>query len=137
MAKKVLKNAKVVIDSFDFGNAVTDVEIDAQTREYDVTGMGDDFDVILLGAKSWSMTINGNDDFADNNVNEKIFAWWDAGVAVTIEVTAEDTTVSATNPKYSGSIYILNPRLLQASVQGPAKFSLQCRGSGALTRATS
>ena len=133
MAKEVLTDVKVVIASTDLGNKAKSVTIEANTEVLETTGFGDSARTYLLGFKDWQVTLEYWDDFADNDLNELLFSWW--GTSQTIEITKADTTVSATNPKYSGTVLITNPTLLRAGVGQVEGGTLTLRGSGTLTRA--
>lgn len=131
----VLNDCKVVIASTDFGNAARSVSITGDAEVLDTTGFGDSSRTYAIGFKNWNVTIEFYDDFTDNSLNELFMSWW--GTSQTIEITKADTTVSASNPKFSGTVIFQTVPLLQASVGAVSGGTLTLQGSGTLTRAVS
>lgn len=133
MSKEVLTDCEIVLGGYDFQSLANSVTISGDTEVIDVTG----FDSsgtreYLLGFKNWTVTIEYWDDFADNALNEVLFGFW--GTSQTLTVTKADTTVSATNPKYSGTVLVTNPTFMRAGVGQAAGGSLTLQGTGALQR---
>lgn len=139
MAKEVITNAKVVIDSYDFANNALDATINLGPDIIDVTGFSASaWREFLAGLLSWSVTLGFHHDFADNAVNEKLFDWVVARTAVTIEVTKADTTVAPTNPKWSGSVLFgSGVPVFGGSIGAVSGGSITLQGTGTLTRAVS
>lgn len=131
----VLNDVKVVIASTDFANKAREVAINGDAEVLDTTGFGDSSRTYAIGFKNWTVTISFYDDFADNDINELMFSWW--GTSQTIEITKADTTVSATNPKFSGTVIFQNVPLFNASVGVVSGGQVTLQGSGTLTRAVS
>lgn len=135
MAKEIITDAKVVIASTDLGNKIRSVAIDGDVELQDSTGFGDTTRTYLAGYKNWTVSMEYMDDFADNDLNELLYSWW--GTSQTIEITKADTTVAATNPKFSGTVIFRTVPLLRAQNGQIAGGSLTLQGSGTLTRAVS
>lgn len=131
----VLNDVKVVIASTDLANKARSATINGDAEVLDTTGFGDSSRTYAIGFKNWSVTVEFYDDFTDNDMNELLFSWW--GTSQTIEITKADTTVSATNPKYSGTVIFATTPLFNAAVGVVSGGTLTLQGSGTLTRAVS
>lgn len=133
MAKEVLYDVEVILGGTDFQSHASAVTIQGDTEVIDVTGFdSSQTREYLLGFKSWTVTIEYWDDFADNDINEVLFGFW--GTSQTLTVTKADTTVSASNPKYSGTVLVTNPTFMRAGVGQAAGGSLTLQGTGVLQR---
>lgn len=135
MAKEILIDCKIVINSVDVSNYVNSVEIDGDAEVKDSTGFGDGTRTYAVGYKNWSLKLNFMHDYADNGMNEQLYAWW--GTSQAIEITKADATVSATNPKFSGTGIFQSVPLFNASVGEISGGSITVQGSGVLTRSVS
>lgn len=135
MAAVILTDAKIQIDTYDLANLCTSCEItyEAETRE--TTGFGDGARTYAIGFKNWSVTLNVFDDFADNGLNELMFGW--VGTSQAFKARKADTTISATNPEFQGTVLITSVPVFRANVGDVAGGSLTLQGSGTLTRAVS
>jgi hypothetical protein len=132
MAGTVLNDVKVQIASTDFANKASAVTIEGDAETQDTTGFGDTNRTFAVGFKNWRATINYYDQFADNDLNELLFGWW--GTSQTIAITKADTTVSTTNPKWTGYVLFTQVPLFNASVGQISGGTLTLQGSGTLTR---
>lgn len=101
--------------------------------QLDSTAMGDTWVEVIGGLKSGQLAITWNDDFAASNVDATL--WPLFGTVVTFEVRPTDAAVSATNPKYTGSVLIAQ-HALGGQVGDLAAKSTSYPTSGTITRAT-
>lgn len=111
-------------------SAVLTVEAEA----LDSTAMGPGWKSSTGGLKSGTLAITFNDDMAASNVDATL--WPLLGTVVTFEVRATDSAVSATNPKYTGSV-LISQTAIGGSVGELASKALSFPTSGAVSRATS
>ena len=107
MAVFVLKNAWVRIAGVDVTDHITEVEVAMTADEAEFTTMGAGGRQRAQGLRDDSFTFTANSDFAANSIDSLIFPIFDAGSTILVEVAAQGSTISATNPKYSGSCILL------------------------------
>ena len=135
MAKFVLNDASVVINSVDLSDHVSSVTLDITSDEILTTAMGSDFNTRLGGLKDGSLSLEFQNDFAASEVDATL--WPLLGTVTTFEVKPTSDAVSATNPKYSGSVLINNVQPLANGVGELATMSVTFPTSGTISRATS
>jgi len=135
MAKTVLGDVKVVLDSYDLVNYVSQVTLTLQKDLLETTGMGDTSKTRVAGFQDWSATLTFFDDMADDAINEKIFAWVTATSPITVAIKAIDgSAISAANPEYQGFCWVQSAPVLSGAVGQVAGGQLQLVGQGALIR---
>lgn len=135
MAKTVLGDVKVVIDSYDLGNLVSAITVNVEKELLETTGMGDTFRTRVAGFGSWSAEITFFDDLADNALNEELWSWVNATTPVTVAFKAIDgSAISATNPEYQGNAWVQRAPVLSGQVGAVAGGTLSLLGDGALVR---
>lgn len=105
MAKIVLTDAHVTVNSVDLSAHVRSVEVDFGRDEVEQTTMGDAARNFLPGLATQRITVTFANDYASAKVDATISPLVSAGTSHTILVKPIDTTVSATNPSYSGTAY--------------------------------
>ncbi len=135
MAKFVLNDASVTINSVDLSDHISSVTLDITADEVISTSMGDDFNTRLGGLKDGSLALEFQNDFAASEVDATL--WPLLGTVVTFEVKPTSSAVSATNPKYSGSVLVNNVQPLANGVGELATMSVTFPTSGTISRATS
>lgn len=87
------------------------------------------------GMKSGSLALTFNQDMAASQVDATVWPW--LGSSILFDVRADrNAAVSATNPKYTGSVLVTNYNL-GGSVGDLAELSVTWPVTGAVTRATS
>jgi len=135
MAKTVLGDVKVVLDSYDLANYVSQITLNLQKDLLETTGMGDSSKTRVAGFQDWSATLTFFDDLSDNSINEKIYGWVTATSPITVAIKAIDgSAISADNPEYQGSCWIQSAPVLSGAVGQVAGGQLQLVGQGALVR---
>jgi hypothetical protein len=135
MAKTVLGDVKVVLDSYDLGNLVSAITVNVEKELLETTGMGDTFRTRVAGFASWSADITFFDDLADNALNEEIFSWVTGTSTITAAFKAIDGSgISATNPEYQGNCWVQSAPVLSGQVGAVAGGTLRLLGDGALVR---
>tara|TARA_R100001463_G_C3503920_1_gene219373 strand:- start:690 stop:1097 length:408 start_codon:yes stop_codon:yes gene_type:complete len=135
LAKFVLNDASVTINSVDLSDHISSVTLDITADEVISTSMGDDFNTRLGGLKDGSLALEFQNDFAASEVDATL--WPLLGTVVTFEVKPTSSAVSATNPKYSGSVLVNNVQPLANGVGELATMSVTFPTSGTISRATS
>lgn len=135
MAKFVLTDASLVINSVDLSDHVRSVTLNYEAELQDDTTMGDDTRTNLGGLKNWSMDVEFTQDYAASNVDATLFPI--VGSAVTVVLKPTSGSVSATNPSYSGTGVIGSFSPIGNSVGDLAVAPTTIAAAGTLTRATS
>lgn len=133
MAVLALINEHVSINAVNLSDHVKSGTLAVEATSLDSTAMGDTWNEVTGGLKSGTLTIEFLDDFAASNVDATL--WPIFGTVVTFEVRPDAGAVSATNPKYTGSVFI-QQHSLGGSLNEMAGKSLTFPTSGAVTRAT-
>jgi hypothetical protein len=105
MAALVWTNAEVVINSDDISAYVRSVTLNLVQDTQEDTAMGDTARSYIAGLKGSTLSLELNDDYADNALDEIL---WDiyalqvpgyAGVACTVK-PVKGTAISAANPEF-------------------------------------
>ena len=135
MAKFVLTDASLVINSVDLSDHVASVTLELNSEEIDTTAFGSTFMSKTGGLKSGTLSIDFQQDFASSEVDQTMFPLF--GSTTTFVLKPTSGSVSATNPSYSGSI-LVNQHIPVANAVGElATMSVSFPTSGTITRATS
>tara|TARA_R100001224_G_scaffold92798_2_gene62098 strand:- start:231 stop:638 length:408 start_codon:yes stop_codon:yes gene_type:complete len=135
MAKFVLTDASLVINSVDLSDHVASVTLELNSEEIDTTSFGSTFMSKTGGLKSGTLSIDFQQDFASSEVDATMFPLFGSTTAFVLKATSG--SVSATNPSYSGSI-LVNQHIPVANAVGElATMSVSFPTSGTITRATS
>jgi len=135
VASFAFTDASVTINSVDLSDHVRSVTLNIEAEDLEDTAMGDTFRSRIGGLKDWSIDIEFNQDFAASEVDATIFPL--LGTVVAVEVRPTSSSVSSTNPKFSGNVLVSEYNPLDGSVGDLATTSVSWPGAGALTRATS
>lgn len=135
MASFAYIDASVTIDSVDLSDYVTACTINYEAEELDDTAMGDTSRSRIGGLKNWSVDLEFNQDFASTGPDANLFDI--LGTVVAIDIRPTTATVSATNPKFTGSALVQSAPPLAGGTGDLAKTSCSLLGSGTLTRGTS
>jgi hypothetical protein len=129
-----LINEYVSINSVNLSTRVKSATLSVEAAQLDSTTMGDSWNEVTGGLKSGELAIEFLDDFDASNVDATL--WPLLGTSVAFEVRPDAGAVSATNPKYTGSIFIAQ-HALGGSLGDLAALSVSFPTSGVVTRATS
>ena len=135
MAKFVLTDASLVINSVDLSDHVASVTLELNSEEIDTTAFGSTFMSKTGGLKSGTLSIDFQQDFASSEVDQTMFPLF--GTTTTFVLKATSGSVSATNPSYSGSILVTQHIPVANAVGELATMSVSFPTSGTITRATS
>jgi len=135
LAKFVLTDASVVINSVDLSDHVSSVTLDITADEIMTTSMGSTFQSRTGGLKSGTLSIEFQQDFAASEVDATMFPLLGTTTAFVVKPTSG--SVAATNPSYSGSILINQHIPLANGVGELSTMSVSYPTSGVISRATS
>lgn len=122
----------VTINSVDYSDWCTSVELPLSAADLPTTAFGDTWDDRIGGLKSGTITINFNQDFVDNGIDESIYGLLGTVVACTVKPTS--AAISTANPEYQFSVLVTEWSPISASVGALATVSVTWPLSGAVTR---
>jgi len=141
MARIVLTDANVLFASNDISQYVTSVSLSTSVDVIETTGLGNTARTRVGGLFDNSITIEFNQDFADNALEELIngtsLATTTVGTAQPMQVKPSSGATSASNPKYTFNALVAEWQPLSASVGELATVSVTWPISGVITKAIS
>lgn len=138
MARIVLTDAKVTINSVNLSDHIASITINETTDVVETTAFSNTAKTRVAGLKDNSVTLEFHQDFAASNVEATINGSPSlVGTTTTIVVTPTSSSVSATNPSYSFSALVAEWTPLSGSIGELSTASVTWPISGAITKATS
>jgi hypothetical protein len=141
MARLVLTNAYVLYASNDISQYVSSISLSSSVDVIETTGLGNVARTRVGGLFDNQLTVEFNQDFADNALEELIngtsLATSTVGTAVAMEIRPVNTTVSASNPKYTFNALIAEWQPLSGAVGELVTASVTWPISGPITKAIS
>lgn len=132
MATLALLNAFISVNAVNLSDHCRQVTVNAEVTDLDSTAFGDTWNEHTGGLKSGTVTLEFLDDFAASQVDATL--WPLLGTVTAFVVRPDSGAVSATNPQYSGSLFIAQHAVL-GSLNEMAAKSLTFPTSGTVTRA--
>jgi hypothetical protein len=139
MARLVLTNAYVLYASNDISQYVTSVSLSSSVDVVDTTGLGSSARTRVGGLFDNQLTVEFNQDFADNALEELIngtsLATSTVGTSVAMEIRPVNGAVSASNPKYTFNALIAEWQPLSGAVGELVTASVTWPISGVITKA--
>lgn len=124
MAKLVLTDAYVVINSVNLSNNVQSVEVPLTKDKVEVTGMGSTSKEYLPGLGDADVNVTFLQDFAAAKVDATLYPLFLAGSQFPIEVRPTSATPSATNPKYTGTVTLFEYSPINGNVGDASTMSV-------------
>lgn len=135
MAKLVLTNAVVKINSVDYSANVNQVEIAVTSDEVDTTAFSSTgWRTVTGGLKSGSVTLSFHNDFAAGALDGAL--WPLFNTLATVVVLPNGTTAGTSNPSYTFTALVNNLTPISGSVGDLATQNLTWPVSSEITRAT-
>lgn len=135
MAKLVLTNAVVKINSVDYSANVNQVEIAVSADEVDTTAFSSTgWRTVTGGLKSGSVTLSFHNDYAAAGVDSVL--WAALNTLATVVVLPNGTAAAAGNPSYTFTALVNNVNPISGSVGDLAVQNITWPISGEVTRAT-
>ena len=134
MPAMVLTSEFLSLNGTDLSAYTKKAELTVEVEEKDVTTYSAaGWTVVIGGLKKGGLDIDFIQDFADNLLDE--IMWALLGTVVTFAVRPTSAAVSASNPSYSGSVLIKEWKPIQGSVGDEATVGVSYPTSGAVARA--
>jgi len=135
MAKLVLTNAVVKINSVDYSTNINQVEIAVTSDEVDTTAFSSTgWRTVTGGLKSGSVTLSFHNDFAAAAIDGTL--WSALNTLATVVVLPNGTAPGSSNPSYTFTALVNNLTPVSGSVGDLATQNLTWPVSGEVTRAT-
>jgi len=135
MAKFVLNNPEITINSVDLSDHVASVTLTENYAEVATTAFGSTAVTRIAGLGDHSISLDFHEDFAASEVHATISPL--IGATTTVTVKPVNETTATTNPQFSATVLVTEWPLLSGSVGDLASASVTWRMSGAITTATS
>lgn len=134
MAKTVLTDVSVTINSVDLSDHISQVTISQEYEVVDTTGFSETTRTKLLGLQEAEVTFSFFQDFATSSVEDTI--WPLLGQTTTCVIKPTSGAVSATNPSYTFTINVSNWAPLSGSIGEASTIDVTWPISGTITKAT-
>ena len=135
MAKIVLTDAKVTINSVVLSDHISSITIDTKDDIVETTAFGSSAKTRVAGLQDNSVTLDFMQDFASANVEATIYPL--IGTATTVVVQPTSSAVGTTNPTYTFSAIVSEWQPLKGSIGSLATASVTWPISGTIAKATS
>lgn len=133
MAVFAFTDAYFVLNSVNLSDHIKSITATFDGAVLDSTAMGDTWTESTGGVKSGSFSITFNDDIASGSVDATI--WPLLGTTTTFEFRMTSSAVGASNPKWTGSVFVGGTSAGGGHGELAAK-SVTWPTSGTITRAT-
>ena len=134
MAKIVLTDVKVLINSVNLSDHITQISIDQKTDVVETTGMSSTgAKTRVAGLKDNSVTIDFLQDFATSNVEQTIYPLIGTAATIVISPTSSSNGVVG-NPTYTFSALVSEWKPLDGSIGALATASVTWNIDGAVTK---
>lgn len=137
MAKLVLRDCYVVVNGTNFSDHVSSCEINMSKDEVETTNFSGSGRERVHGLQDNSFSVTFQQDFAAASVDAVLFPLWNNENEFTVEIRPTSGSVSASNPKYTGTCILLEYQPLAGDVgdlsETEVTFNVQ---RGTFTRAT-
>ena len=137
MATFVLYDASLTVAGVDLSDHVRSVTVDAGQNMVDNTKMTDQWVSNAAGLATWSVSVEFLQDYASNEVDATLEPLLGIGTTAALVVKPTSSSVSATNPSYSGTGILESYNPIGGSVGDQSMASATFQSASALTRATS
>jgi hypothetical protein len=134
LAKFIATDYKVTINGTDFSTSLASVEMPVEVDEQETTAFGASWRTRIAGLKSGSITLEFHQDFGAAAIDATL--WPLLGTNATVSVSPTSSTVSATNPTFTGEFLVTQYTPYASTVGDLATLSVTWPLNGALTRAT-
>jgi hypothetical protein len=135
MARIVLTNAVVKINSVDLSDHIANIELSQEFDDVETTAFGDSGRTRTGGLADSSISLDFHQDFEAASVDATISPL--VGSTTSFEIIPNGTAVSATNPRYTGTCLITEWSPVSGAVGELATASVTWPVSGSVTRAES
>lgn len=133
MAKLVLTDAKVVINSVNLSDHITNITLDTKTDVVETTGFSQTSKNRVAGLIDNTVTLDFVQDFASASVEATIYPLIGTVVAMTVAPTSGADVITS-NPTYSFNALVSDWTPLKGAVGQLSTASVTWSISGAITK---
>jgi len=135
VAKFVATDYSISINGTNFSTSLAAATLDVSASEQEVTAFGDTFVQRISGLKDASISLDFHQDFGASSVDATL--WPLLGSQATVTILPQGSTVSTTNPSYTGVFLVTEYSPLASSVGDLATLSVSWPlADGVITRGT-
>ena len=127
--------AVVTINSVALSDHATAATLEISYDDVDTTAFGDSVRTRLAGLGDATVNISWNQDYGSSEIDATFNGI--VGTVVAFELTPTSGSVSATNPKYTGSVLVSSYTPIAAEIGALSTITTSWPVTGAITRATS
>ena len=127
--------AIVSINSVALSDHATAATLEITYDDVDTTAFGDSVRTRIAGLGDATVNITWNQDYASSEIDATFNGI--VGTVVAFELTPTSGSVSATNPKYTGSVLVSSYTPIAAEIGALSTITTSWPVTGAITRATS
>ena len=127
--------AVVTINSVALSDHATAATLEISYDDVDTTAFGDSVRTRLAGLGAATVNISWNQDYGSSEIDATFNGI--VGTVVAFELTPTSGSVSATNPKYTGSVLVSSYTPIAAEIGALSTITTSWPVTGAITRATS
>lgn len=135
MAKLVIKNPVITINSVDLSDHIASVTLNKTVTEVTTTAFGDNGVTRIGGLEDNSITLAFHEDYAAGEVYATVNGL--IGGTTTVTVKPVNTTTSSTNPAWSMTVLVTEWPLINGAVGDLATADITWPVSGVITTSTS
>ena len=138
MAHFVMKDAVVTVDGVNLSDHVSEVSMETERDEVDVTAMGANNRVFVAGLGDATMTVTFFQDFAAAEVDATLWPLSTTNTAFVVSIKASSAATSATNPLFSMTALMYGYSPLSGGIGDASSTEVTFRNAAqaGLTRAT-
>lgn len=136
MGKFVFTNPKVVIGTVDLSDRIAECEVNMTNEDVDVTAGGAQGKQRLAGLGDDSFVFTLKSDFAASKVDATLMPLRGAA-PFAVKVAPVNTTISATNPNYTGNCIITEYTPIGNAIGDAADTKITLPVDGVITETTS
>lgn len=134
MARLVLTNAHITINSVNLSDHIASVTLTTTDDVVETTAFGDSARTRIAGLRDNSIALEFHQDYATSEVEATIYPL--LGTTTTVVVRPNGGTTSATNPSYTMTALVSEWQPLNGAVGELATASITWPISGTITKAS-
>ena len=135
MAKFVLTNPAITINSVDLADRIASVSLNSTRAEVPTTAFGDQAVTRIAGLGDNSITLSFHEDFASTEVHQTIYPL--IGTTTSVVVKPVNTTTATDNPSFTMTVLVTEWPILNGAVGDLAAADVTWPVSGLITKSVS
>jgi hypothetical protein len=135
MAKFVLINPAITINSVDLADRIASISLNSTRAEVPTTAFGDQAVTRIAGLGDNSITLSFHEDFASTEVHQTIYPL--IGGTTSVVVKPVNATTATDNPSFTMTVLVTEWPILNGSVGDLAAADVTWPISGVITKSIS